>query len=172
MEFHRSNIHDLLNSEGQHPDFSEGLHGPSSCPESCSSNAKPKRARAALNKDQLKALELLFKKSPYPTIQERKDLAKTLGLSDRKVTNWFTRERRDAPRRFLPDGTKLEFRQRLTEEQLSRLEKEYALNKRPSKEEQKAIALDIDLPELKVDHWLLTPGQVSPHLHQIVGGNA
>ncbi|KAF5335331.1 hypothetical protein D9611_011716 [Ephemerocybe angulata] len=126
MEFYRSNIHDLLNRDNEHPDFSEGLHRDAPCSsseQSPSSNAKPKRARVVLTKDQSKALELLFKKSPYPTTQERKDLANTLGLTDRKVNEWFKRERRDAPRRLLPDGTKLEFMQRPTEEQQSRLEK-------------------------------------------------
>ncbi|KAF5335413.1 hypothetical protein D9611_011697 [Ephemerocybe angulata] len=156
MAFHRSNIHDLLNSEDEHPDFSEGSHGLCSSPEqSRSSNAKSKLARVMLTKDQSKALGLLFKKNPYPTTQELKDLANTLGLTDRKVNQWFKRERSYAPRRLLPDGTKLEFMQRLTEEQQSRLEKEYALNNRPSKQEREAIALDIGLPELKVYYWYI-----------------
>ncbi|KAF5335395.1 hypothetical protein D9611_011705 [Ephemerocybe angulata] len=157
MESRRSNIYDLLNREDEHPDFSEGPHhdGPCSSPEqSHSSNAKPKRARVVLTKDQSKALELHFKTSPYPTIQERKDLASTLGLTNDKVYQWFYREQRDAPRRLLPDGTKLGFRHPLTEEQQSRLEKEYALNKRPSDREQKAIALDLGLSELRVSQWL------------------
>ncbi|KAF6743699.1 hypothetical protein DFP72DRAFT_1177712 [Ephemerocybe angulata] len=152
MQFYRSKIHDLLNSEDEHPDsmevdstsskqgseasptnlkdnvddndvHMEGSHSPPSSPEkSCSSSAKAKRRRHRTTDKQLKALQLYFDHTPRPTVQQRRDLAVTLGIKYETITRWFSRERLNAPQRLLPDGTKLEPRKNLTPEQKSRLE--------------------------------------------------
>ncbi|KAF5309709.1 hypothetical protein D9611_014443 [Ephemerocybe angulata] len=184
MQFYRSNIHNLLNSEDEHPDFvevqtsseqgseaspidltddvddndvhMEGSHSPPSSPEtSRSSSAKPKRHRTVFTEKQLKALQLCFGHTPSPTIQQCEDLAVTLGIQYDTVRRWFSRERLKAPRRLLPDGTKLELRKRLTPGQKSRLEHEYELNPHPSGEKREEIALDINLSYLRVSNWYM-----------------
>ncbi|KAF5342191.1 hypothetical protein D9611_002155 [Ephemerocybe angulata] len=176
MTVHRSNIYDLLNSvEDQHPDFCVASYGPSSNPEETpsESNIKPKRTKVNFTKDQADALQIVFEHTPEPTREERKDLARDLGLTFEKVSRWyvsgtppivilpltanltrFRRERNDAPRRLLPNGTKLQAMKRPTPEQKSRLEAEYALNPKPSVQRQKEIALDIGLSELRVSQWI------------------
>ncbi|KAF6750014.1 hypothetical protein DFP72DRAFT_1140016 [Ephemerocybe angulata] len=91
------------------------------------------------------ALRIVFEHTPEPTREERKDLARDLGLTFEKVSRWFSRERSDAPRRLLADGTKLQAMKRPTLEQKSRLEAEYSLNPKPSVQRQKEIALDVGL---------------------------
>ncbi|KAF5323850.1 hypothetical protein D9611_008432 [Ephemerocybe angulata] len=163
MSARRSNIYDLLNSENQHPDFGVPSYSPSLDPEEpSSSNPKPKRTKVRLTKDQAEALQIVFEHTPEPTIEKRKDLARDLGLTFEKVSRWFLRERNDAPRRLLPDGTKLEPRLRPTPEQKSRLEHEYALNANPSEQRQKEIALEIGLSELRVSKWFYRERKDAP----------
>ncbi|KAF6755524.1 hypothetical protein DFP72DRAFT_847263 [Ephemerocybe angulata] len=134
------------------PDFCVAYGSPKETP---SSNIKPKRTKVNLTKDQADALRIVFEHTPEPTREERKDLARDLGLTFEKVSRWFSRERSDAPRRLLPDGTKPNGARRLTKEQTSRLEQEYARNKQPSERRQKEIALDLGLSELTVSNWYI-----------------
>ncbi|KAF6755535.1 hypothetical protein DFP72DRAFT_847272 [Ephemerocybe angulata] len=103
-----------------------------------------------------------------PEQEERKDLARDLGLTFEKVSRWFSRERSDAPRRLLADGTKLQAMKRPTLEQKSRLEAEYSLNPKPSVQRQKEIALDVGLSSIangRMPHVDFFPTEQSPMVH-------
>jgi len=65
---------------------------------------KPKRIRTAFTPSQLLKLEHAFESNHYVVGQERKDLAKTLNLTETQVKVWF-QNRRTKHKRVRPDGT-------------------------------------------------------------------
>jgi len=54
---------------------------------------KPKRIRTAFSPNQLLKLEQAFEKNQYVVGQERKELSKTLNLSETQVKVWFQNRR-------------------------------------------------------------------------------
>jgi len=54
---------------------------------------KPKRIRTAFSPSQLLKLEQAFEKNQYVVGQERKELAKSLNLSETQVKVWFQNRR-------------------------------------------------------------------------------
>merc|ERR1719242_3003740 len=64
---------------------------------------KPKRIRTAFSPSQLLKLEQAFEKNQYVVGQERKELAKSLNLSETQVKVWF-QNRRTKSKRETPEG--------------------------------------------------------------------
>jgi len=64
---------------------------------------KPKRIRTAFSPSQLLKLEQAFEKNQYVVGQERKDLAKSLNLSETQVKVWF-QNRRTKSKREVTEG--------------------------------------------------------------------
>ena len=54
---------------------------------------RKRRPRTIFNPDQLKKLEVAFKKNPYIDKKDRKKLAKALRLDERQVKVWFQNRR-------------------------------------------------------------------------------
>eukprot|EP00090_Calanus_glacialis_P046536 TRINITY_DN9196_c0_g1_i1.p1 TRINITY_DN9196_c0_g1~~TRINITY_DN9196_c0_g1_i1.p1 ORF type:complete len:347 (-),score=44.08 TRINITY_DN9196_c0_g1_i1:427-1467(-) len=77
---------------------------------------KPKRIRTAFSPSQLLKLEQAFEKNQYVVGQERKELAKTLNLSETQVKVWFQNRRTKNKREVTEDdqvqGMQVEKRER------------------------------------------------------------
>merc|ERR1719378_327189 len=65
---------------------------------------KPKRIRTAFSPSQLMKLEQAFEKNQYVVGQERKELAKSLNLSETQVKVWFQNRRTKSKRETTEDG--------------------------------------------------------------------
>jgi len=65
---------------------------------------KPKRIRTAFSPSQLLKLEQAFEKNQYVVGQERKELAKSLNLSETQVKVWFQNRRTKSKRETTEDG--------------------------------------------------------------------
>jgi len=77
---------------------------------------KPKRIRTAFSPSQLLKLEQAFEKNQYVVGQERKELAKSLNLSETQVKVWFqnrrTKNKREVTEEDQAQGMQAEKRER------------------------------------------------------------
>ncbi|XP_064609586.1 homeobox protein Hox-D5-like [Liolophura sinensis] len=57
------------------------------------SSVKPKKARTSYSAEQIRTLENAFEENAYPDYDKLEELAKTLGVTERKVKVWFQNKR-------------------------------------------------------------------------------
>ena len=111
-----------------------------------------RRERWRPSKEQKALLMEMFKRNPYPSVAEKKEVALRMGIHKARVSKWFQHKRESLVRKGLFQGEKQP--QRRSQEELTVLEASFLRNPYPSRNDMQDLAKELgNLSEAQIRLW-------------------